>query len=236
MDHGLKTSEQLTFGAESLEGHRTSHGILPPAELFMLKLISPDFVFHSKLPQHETIKPALFADALRTCAKKAGDWNCDVLTNRDSKDVDYSAFLEAFRPLVTAFCDAVGTRGPMELRLEALWMNLYNKGAWQELHHHSTPANNISFVYFLNYNPDSDGQFFFLNERSSHYSASGLHNVFKLAENLNIAELVPIPVQDGDVILFPSQLRHGVTMQRHDTNRCTLAGNLLVLPQKTQPE
>jgi uncharacterized protein (TIGR02466 family) len=120
----------------------------------------------------------------------------------------------------------------MELRLETLWMNLYNKGAWQELHHHSTPFSNISFVYFVNFNPQTDGNFFFLNERSNHYSASGLHSVFKLAENLNIAEMLPLQVNDGDVILFPSQLRHGVTMQRHDTNRCTLAGNLLIHPQK----
>lgn len=198
----------------------------------MIKLISPDFVFHTKITDHQRIKQKFFNEALRTCVSAAGDWNCDVLTNRDAKDVDYTLFLEAFRPLVTAFCDAVGTRGPMELRLESMWMNRYNKGSWQELHHHSTPANNISFVYFLNYNSKTDGQFFFLNERSNHYSASGLHHVFKLAENLNIAELLPMPVEEGDVLIFPSQLRHGVTMQRNDTDRCTLSGNLLIHPQK----
>jgi len=201
----------------------------------MLKIISPDFVFHTQLPEHAQLKGKFLSEALRTCIKTANDWNCDVLTNREAQDVDYGPFLSAFKPIVSSFCDAMGTRGPLELRLETLWMNLYNKGSWQEIHHHSTPFNNISFVYFVNYDPTKDGQFFFMNERSNHYSASGLHNVFKLAENHQIAELPPLPVQDGDVILFPSQLRHGVTMQRHDTNRCTLAGNLLILPQTEKP-
>jgi uncharacterized protein (TIGR02466 family) len=154
-----------------------------------------------------------------------------VLTSRGSTDVDYGEFLVAFKEIVSAMCSAIETRGAVELRIESIWMNLYNKGSWQELHHHSTPFNNLSFVYFLNYNPQTDGHFFFLNERSSHYSAAGLHNVFKLSETLNIGELNPFPVQEGDVIIFPSHLRHGVTMQRANTNRCTLSGNLFILPQ-----
>lgn len=197
----------------------------------MLKLISPDFVYHNKLGIHEKIKSKLFEDALRTCVNKADDWNCEVLTSRGARDVDYGEFLSAFKPIVSDMCSAIGTRGNVELRIESIWMNLYNKGSWQELHHHATPFNNLSFVYFLNYNPQTDGHFFFLNERSSHYSAAGLHNVFKLSENLNIGELNPFPVQEGDVIVFPSHMRHGVTMQRENTNRCTLSGNLFILPQ-----
>lgn len=201
----------------------------------MLKFISPDFVFHSQIGNHSNLKSHLFAEALRTCVQAPDDWNCDVLTSRKATDIDYSAFLTAFKPVVTALCDSIGTRGPVELRIESLWMNLYNKGSWQELHHHSTPYNNLSFVYFLNFNPETDGHFFIMNERSNHYSASGLHGVFKLSENLNIGELNPFPVQEGDVIVFPSHLRHGVAMQRHSTNRCTLAGNLFVIPQFDKP-
>lgn len=197
----------------------------------MLKFISPEFVFHSKLQNHSQIKEYLFPIAQAKCVAAANDWNCDVLTSRGAKDIDYSSFLSELKPIVTSFCDTLGTRGPIELRIESLWMNLYKKGSWQELHHHSTPYNNISFVYFMQYNPQTDGQFFFQNERSCHYSASGLHDVFKLSENLNIGELTPLPVQEGDVILFPSHIRHGVTMQRHESIRCTLAGNIFILPQ-----
>lgn len=196
----------------------------------MLKFVAPEFVFHAKLAEHQQLKPIVFAEALRTCMSVANDWNCDVLTSRDAKDVNYSEFLSAFKPVVSSLCDSIGTRGPVELRIESMWMNLYNKGSWQELHHHSTPFNNLSFVYFVNFDPQRDGQFFFLNERSNHYSAAGLHTVFKLAENLQIAELTPFPVEEGDIIIFPSHMRHGVTMQRQDTSRCTLAGNLFVLP------
>ena len=155
-----------------------------------------------------------------------------MMTSRESNAIDYSDFLSEFKGIVASMCDDLKTVGPVELRIESIWMNLYNANSWQEIHNHSTHHNNISFVYFVNLNPQTDGEFFFLNERSQFYSASGLHDVFRLAETVNINELCPIAVEEGDVLLFPSHMRHGVTVQRNDTNRVTLSGNLLVIPQR----
>jgi len=108
------------------------------------------------------------------------------MTSRESNEIDYSEFLSDFKAIVASMCDDLKTVGPVELRIESIWMNLYNANSWQEIHNHSTHNNNISFVYFVNLIPQTDGEFFFLNERSQFYSASGLHDVLRLAETVNM--------------------------------------------------
>ncbi|MEN9530420.1 MAG: Synechococcus phage Syn19 [Pseudomonadota bacterium] len=196
----------------------------------MLKKIMPDFYFHTRLAAHEQLKNNLFPQALAHC-RPTKEWNCEVQTTRESGEIDYSGFLTELKGVVSTLCDSIGTRCPLEFRIESLWMNVYNVGNWQELHHHASPNNNLSFCYFMNLNPQTDAHFFFQNERSANYSAAGLHQVFNLVENLEIAESTFLQVAEGDIILFPSHLRHGVSLQRANSNRCTLSGNLLVLSQ-----
>lgn len=198
----------------------------------MLNSVLSEFFYKKRLPNHSQLKSLYLPLAMEHCASAPSNWNCNVMTSRESNAIDYSAFLAEFKGIVASMCDDLKTYGPVELRIESIWMNLYNANSWQEIHNHSTHHNNISFVYFVNLNPQTDGEFFFLNERSQFYSASGLHDVFRLAETLNINELCPVAVEEGDVLLFPSHMRHGVTVQRNDTNRVTLSGNLLVIPQR----
>lgn len=198
----------------------------------MLNLVLSEFYFKEKIAGHQNLKSHFLPLALNHCKTAPTNWNCNVLTSRGTESIDFAPFLNQFKSVVSSMCDAIGTNGPVELRIESMWLNLYNENTWQETHNHSTHHNNISFVYFINHDASKDGEFFFLNERSQHYSASGLHDVFRLAESLNINELCPIKISEGDVILFPSHMRHGVTVQRHNTNRCTLAGNLLIIPQR----
>jgi len=196
----------------------------------MLKKIMPDFYFHARMAAHSELKGKLFPQALSN-SKPTKEWNCEVQTTRESNEIDYSDFLTELKNVVSSMCDALGTRGPLEFRIESLWMNVYNKGHWQELHHHASPNNNLSFCYFVNLKPQTGTHFFFQNDRSVNYSAAGLHQVFNLVENMEIAESTFLQVAEGDLIVFPSHLRHGVSLQRENSNRCTLSGNLLVLPQ-----
>lgn len=196
----------------------------------MLKKIMPDFYFHARMNSHAELKSKLFPQALAHC-KPNKEWNCEVHTTREHDSIDYSDFLSELKGVVGSMCDTLGTHSPLEFRIESIWMNVYNAGCWQELHHHASPNNNLSFCYFVNLNSQSDAHFFFQNERSAHYSATGLHQAFKLVENLEIAESTFLQIAEGDIIVFPSHLRHGVTLQRENSNRCTLSGNLLVLPQ-----
>lgn len=198
----------------------------------MLHLVLSEFFYKKRMLKHSDLKVKYLPLALQHCQSAPSNWNCNVMTSRESNAIDYSEFLSEFKSVVASMCDDLKTLGPVELRIESLWMNLYNTNSWQEIHNHSTHHNNISFVYFVNLNPQTDGEFFFLNERSQFYSASGLHDVFRLAETVNINELCPVTVEEGDVLLFPSHMRHGVTVQRNDTNRVTLSGNLLVIPQR----
>ena len=99
-----------------------------------------------------------------------------------------------------------------------IWMNVYNKGHSQETHLHLLDIPDrrqplFSFSYFVKYNPEVDAKFIFVNPNT----------------NIDFKELyiqeIPMDVNEGDILIFPSFLLHRVEEQKANQQRITISGN-----------
>ena len=109
----------------------------------------------------------------------------------------------------------------MNINIVNSWVNVYDSGNWQEPHHHIQFPEFINFsgVIFINYDPEKDAKFYFENMNLDH-TISGYTHILKLDR------IMYPPIRQGDMIVFPSFIRHGVHLQKHDTKRTTLSFNL----------
>ena len=99
------------------------------------------------------------------------------------------------------------------------WLNLYKRGATQEVHDHF-PCD-FSLIFIVNDGPGF-AKFFFLDRHSIDLSTkiaklTGYHNRFE-------PELTT-----GDVLIFPSHQFHGVFPHRSDEIRKTIAVNFDII-------
>ena len=96
------------------------------------------------------------------------------------------------------------------------WLNLYKRGAHQEVHDHF-PCH-LSMVFLVNDGPDFS-KFYFLDRNSINVS----HPLAKLSGLTNVFEPT---LTAGDAIFFPSNLMHGVTPHNSDVIRRSISINL----------
>ena len=97
------------------------------------------------------------------------------------------------------------------------WLNVYNGPVFQEVHQH--PMSLISGVYFVAAPAGSGDLFFQAPEPSMFHAATGPGNKFPLGAT----SYTPV---DGLLVLFPSELRHGVKPSAPETIRITMAFNV----------
>ena len=90
----------------------------------MLNFVLSEFFYKKKLLNHTSIKSKYLPLALQHCQSAPSNWNCNVMTSRESNAIDYSDFLSEFKGIVASMCDDLKTVGPVELRIESIWMNL----------------------------------------------------------------------------------------------------------------
>lgn len=124
---------------------------------------------------------------------------------------------------------------PTKVEYECFWYNAYRKGQGQEVHNHLSMHNDQnplwSGVYFAqNCDP---GSFFFANhdfawrtQQQFPYVKSNLSEYYK--------EFMPMNFIDGDIVLFPPHLNHGVKCGnlKEDVQRLTFSFNIYLEKKK----
>ncbi len=120
---------------------------------------------------------------------------------------------------------------PTKIKYDCFWYNAYRKGQGQEIHNHLSVDNTKnpfwSGVYFCkNCNP---GSFFF----TRHDYALRTQQTFDYVKT-NISEYYRdermMPFTDGDIILFPPHLHHGVKCENitDEQQRLTFSFNISI--------
>ncbi len=173
---------------------------------------------HVHIRDHGDIFGQLVDSCSHLLSSSKDKWNCDTTTTFfDENDIippdELGQFLAPY--LYQYF--------PPEVNINIVnsWVNVYDSGNWQEPHHHIQFPELINFsgVIFINYDPEKDAKFYFENMNLDH-TISGYTHIMKQDP------IMYPPIRQGDMIVFPSFIRHGVHLQKHDTRRTTLSFNL----------
>lgn len=197
----------------------------------MLNLFFHDFAYHVKIDNHAEIKQKIFNQETLSKLQDTQEWECRVKTSKktainDSVFDDIQHAIEQITREMIFKCSPLSDILSVVFPKSNIWMNLYNSGDYQEYHDHTNNKCNFSFCYFLNYNPETDAKFVFLNDKFKMFRSQGLTD--QLLFDLGIYDNIFPNIEEGQVIIFPSHYTHRTTIQQYDTNRCTVSGNFFV--------
>lgn len=117
------------------------------------------------------------------------------------------------------------THYDLKFKMGNMWININRKGNYNVVHNH--PNSTISGVLWIK-TPKNCGSLVFHSPHS--YSQHILlHNVdCVVAENQNYYDFYRFCPKEGTIVLFPSDLLHGVEQNESDEDRISIAFNLSV--------
>jgi len=197
----------------------------------MFNMFFPEFFYKVQMPEHEVLQREYLNLAQQTKLIVPEKWDCNLLVSKDV--LNNNSFTSIIDKVTLVVKDMLSTMGKTELiqitfPSNAIWINVYNKGHYQEYHTHASRLNNFSFVYFVKYNKVTDGKFTFWNDKFELLSGTGISDVLDLIALSNTQEGRMDNIEEGDIIIFPSHLKHKVTKHQGNNPRITVAGNILI--------
>jgi hypothetical protein len=161
------------------------------------------------------------------CASET-DWACNVKTSR-KQPVDWS---NVFPFLLKAF-QQLPFKGTQNICFELPWMNVYEKGGYQEAHFHTIGDARLSYCYFYKLPPGS-GKFGFFNENRRYMASCRLSDFLDI--NAQDDSWSFPDVKEGDILIFPSYMVHQVTRHLLEDKRITISGNVVIREDELKKE
>ena len=163
-----------------------------------------------------------------------GSWtNCKVsstyfketwLTNYDS--IDYDILIQIIKKEFQKLLEKQKAHFE-DIIVHRPWMNVYKKFDFQEPHDHIGETSQFSCIYFAQYNPKCDAKLYFMNPKQQIHTLIGMD---KIMNNKNYNNIFYPDIVEGQILIFPSYMYHGVTVQKCDENpRITIAANLSIV-------
>jgi uncharacterized protein (TIGR02466 family) len=96
------------------------------------------------------------------------------------------------------------------------WANKYNKGGFAKMHNHSPYF--VSGCFYVDKVSDDQGNIYFQDPNEALMSTLPQTDDFKLSQNT-----INLSTYTGDLVLFPSWLKHGVHENKTDIPRISIA-------------
>lgn len=155
-------------------------------------------------------------------------WTCEIPTTMYNEHVDELPW-DTIRPhILNAADELLQSYKPKqecnyEINVNGFWLNYYNRGTFQELHDHVDYGMEFSFAYMLALEDHEDsGQFNFYNDNQWIRSRfpSGYF------EDPTCETVFSPETRQGTLLVFPSDVKHFVTMHNRDSLRATISGNI----------
>lgn len=107
------------------------------------------------------------------------------------------------------------------------WLNVYNKFDFQEPHDHIGTTSQFSCIYFLQYDSTCDAKLYFNNPNRQIHELIGMNKIFN---NKNYQNNFYPEISEGQLLIFPSYMVHGVSVQHSDNKpRITIAANISII-------
>lgn len=199
-----------------------------------VNIFSP-FFYHFQMEEHSAIKDAYLNDIISNynlAPFNSHDWN--VHTNYKLKDglkqLDWWTSIQHYKKYVNQFIEHYFRGLQLDWRIDDTpWYTAYGKGQKADQHEHMTC--DFSAVHFLKFNPEVHEPIRFIHPE---LTKTKYLSRFKplIVDNLGTCDrqsyykehYVPV-INEGDFIIFPSELQHLVWPNESDELRVTIAFN-----------
>lgn len=165
-------------------------------------------------------------------AKPAGihnpTWLCDVnTTHGDGSSADspwVRPFIDMIMPSIVEYVSQIKVTAGFSIQARMPWVNVYNKGQYQDPHTHVFNGNVLSYCFFKHVPPHElfGGRFYFVNNNADKVAHGQEYELFvETAQRKYFPE-----VGNSSLVIFPAWLEHGVSVCTADGNRTTISGNI----------
>lgn len=189
----------------------------------------PEIIYETVLDNADEInaefEKILFNDDLFTLNKK---WNCIVETSKSNDHrFPWNVFLETTvqQHLIPFIETHLQPKSPINILLRGVWCNRYKKNFYQELHNHVAPGHHFSCNYIVKTDTDC-GDFLIKNEKYDTSTSLGISGFLDYEKEFYRANNAP-----GNLIIFPSYLKHLVTANQTENLRATISANFEIVSQ-----
>ena len=191
-------------------------------------------IYKTNLVNHKEIKHKFTEEILPRLQNLPGPNNIglnlysDYFPGLDRLDSKWKNF---YSQLSSQFLKKAGFNQNKEWTVDIdLWYNVGFKGSFQEEHDHmgGFPGCQYSAIHFLIYDPREHEPTRFYNP-IHHTFLRNMHpcNGEDMPIDWQTPHYVP-QIQEGDVLIFPSYLKHSVPYQKSDKLRATIALNFTI--------
>lgn len=202
-------------------------------------IFSP-FYYHFEMEEHSIIKDAYIDDIMKnfnSFPDNSKDWkNHSSYTevNILPKELDWWTSVQYYKKYVNQFINHYFRGLELDWRIDAEpWYNVYGKGQKADWHDHM--PSDFSAVHFLKYNPEVHQPFMFTNPDLTSVRLQGTYKpniVDRLGtcakQSYYKGNYIP-EIEEGDFIIFPSQMMHLVNASESEDLRVTIAFNFNIL-------
>jgi len=187
----------------------------------------PTGIYHNFYPYHENLKIEILSKLPNNSTRKVSDvdgwpfWTQNtqqgLINPLDSNTEIINSFASWVESEVTNFAKSYGSLD--SYKIDQCWVNQYQKGDFQETHIHL--GFDFSAIYFVAA-PEKSGKVIFENPNL----IADMRPIRGKETELSTSSAVYKPVE-GQLLIFRSNLRHGVYPHRDDLPRISIAFNLL---------
>ena len=184
-------------------------------------------VYKTKLPEHEKVQQE-FKDIINKddYFEKVSSWYSNVDTtfgNPEATKLPFNTFIKSAIVVLNEYIKHFKVDAPIRYGVEC-WLNRYKENYHQEVHNHAGRSI-FSCAYMMN-TPKDSGNFVFYKNTYDNLHASGLPVLSSQPFAYN--NRITPPLDEGDIIFFPSTLEHYVTGNKTNTVRATISANFIL--------
>ena len=205
----------------------------------MIQHLFPTQIWKSSLNIESSVKDDILKSIEKNYQKYESylnpHWPCNVhSTIFENNEVDYRNIVPYFKNEYEKFSKQINLNNH-NYDISNIWYNYYLAGNNQEYHDHvaSKRTSIYSMVYFLKINDE--------HPKITFHNYTNYHVLF--GSNRRLKDLYPsddinhsivnqhwsLNANEGDLIIFPSYIPHGVFVQKTNDPRITISLNLILL-------
>jgi uncharacterized protein (TIGR02466 family) len=184
-------------------------------------------VYKTKLPEHEKVQKD-FEDIIKKDEyfENVSSWYSNVDTtfgNPEANQLPFNEFIKNAIIVLNKYITHFNIDAPLRYGVEC-WLNRYKKDCYQEVHNHAGRSV-FSCAYMMN-TPKDSGNFVFYKNTYDDLHASGKPVLSSKPFQYN--NRITPPLDEGDIIFFPSTLEHYVTGNKTNNHRATISANFIL--------